>query len=163
LISSSGVSITRCCTTAWQTSIRSNGSLCRTGSRVRYRVASSSSERESMSCCFRCVGINFAGASGSGSLPRVFNGDLPSRNRAQIDLVLGIFEQLPRVVGELRSANHGPFSRLFAVKRVHQFRWQRFTKRTRHLELSFRQAERTFGMPLSRQRANFRNRYVALA
>ena len=39
---------------------------------------------------------------------RILNGDLPSRNRTQIDLIVGIFEQLPRLVGELGSTSNGP-------------------------------------------------------
>jgi len=42
---------------------------------------------------------------------RVFDDDLPSGNRAQIDLIFGIHEQCPGVIGEIRGVSYRPQER----------------------------------------------------
>ena len=72
VISSSGVNMINPATIAWHIKIRSKGSLWRSGSLVRYNVASSSNVRLSMSCCFRLEGIYFCGGFGSDNLPSLY-------------------------------------------------------------------------------------------
>ena len=42
---------------------------------------------------------------------RMFDDDLPGRDRAKLDLIPRIYEQLPRVIGEIRSISHRPQER----------------------------------------------------
>lgn len=69
-MSLSGVSMAKLWIIAWQTNIRSKGSLCNWGSRARCNVAPSSSGRVCMPCFSLCAGMSLPGGSGSGRRPR---------------------------------------------------------------------------------------------
>lgn len=70
--SSSGVRMTIPWLIAWQISIRSNGSLCNAGSRLRCRTEFSSRTREFTMCCSLWIGTNFSGLSERGSFPSAY-------------------------------------------------------------------------------------------